>query len=1140
MSKLYRIGLDIGIGSVGYAVLENDPVTENPNRIIRLGVRTFSPNEVSKTGESTAKNRRELRGVRRRKRRREFRFLRMKNLIAKTFGKEIFDKVNVLNYGNKEQDILPIDVYALRCRALDETISDAELAKVILHILKHRGFKSNRKNLKSESKDDGKLKKAISENADRMQKGGYRTIGEMLYKDEKYFAIHNKNGKDYRVYNVRNHSGGYDNCFYRKDLSDELEQILKTQQKLGNEKVSTEFIEKVLEIFNSQRNFDEGPGNGSPYSAKFEEGNCTFETEEKRAPKASYTFELFNAISKINNLKVNGIGLTLEQKQALYEHIKEKKELKFKDIRKKFGFEGGAIFNLCRYNLGKSGKDLNEVEYIAKCEDKVFVAMHKSYEIKTTLKLNSSFENRNIIDEVANLLTHCKSDSTIDEYIAQNDILNGLTSEQKESLKTLNYDKFGALSYKAMKKIEKFLLNGDRYDIACKNAGYDHSSFECEKMDYLKGSKIDEMLSDITNNVVRRAVNQTLRIVNEIIREYGSPQFVSIELARELSKNYKERQKIASSQKERESDNDILYNELIEEWHITRPTGQDILKLKLYKEQNCKCMYSGNRIIAERLFEPNYVQIDHILPISKSMNDSCNNKVLVIADENQNKGNRTPFEYFGNDEKRWHEFEARVNTLNNREKQRNLLKKTITEEDQKEFISRNINDTRYMSKLLLEIFNKYLKMTPVKQEENKKRKVVYSVSGATTSYLRKCWGISKLRDDGDSHHAVDACIIATVNDSIIQRITSFNKFKEVYIPNGEHFINKMTGEVMTEQEKEALEKEHLKELGSRLPMPYTFFRKELQLRSRIKYDNFEFDEKEKLELAEMGYDDEEIATAKPIFVSRMKTVKNTGAIHEETMMSAREYKKYGWLIKSVSLDKLKIENKPEESPLKDDKYPDSKIANYYRPQDDRLLYLRLKNHLVENGKIDTNSEFHKPKKDGSDGPIVKKVKVYEKASSCVITPNGAAANSSMYRVDVFEKDGKFYLCPIYMADVYKHKLPNKVIEIKKAWTTIDKTFNFKFSLYPNDLVKITKKGDIVLNKNFDNPKSEKPNQIKGEELLLYYNSTGISTASIKVFTHDKCYSVENCGVKTLLGMEKYYVDIMGKIYKAPKEERKSI
>ena len=58
MDKKYRVGLDIGIGSVGFAVIENDPQTEEPVRIIELGARTFDTNEVQKTGASTALDRR--------------------------------------------------------------------------------------------------------------------------------------------------------------------------------------------------------------------------------------------------------------------------------------------------------------------------------------------------------------------------------------------------------------------------------------------------------------------------------------------------------------------------------------------------------------------------------------------------------------------------------------------------------------------------------------------------------------------------------------------------------------------------------------------------------------------------------------------------------------------------------------------------------------------------------------------------------------------------------------------------------------------------------------------------------------------------------------------------------------------------
>ena len=57
-------------------------------------------------------------------------------------------------------------------------------------------------------------------------------------------------------------------------------------------------------------------------------------------------------------------------------------------------------------------------------------------------------------------------------------------------------------------------------------------------------------------------------------------------------------------------------------------------------------------------------------------------------------------------------------------------------------------------------------------------------------------------------------------------------------------------------------------------------------------------------------------------------------------------------------------------------------------------------------------------------------------------------------------------------------------------------------------------------------------------MFAYYNSANISVASMKFLAHDYCYVLSSCGVKTLTNIEKYYVDIMGKVYKAPKEERK--
>ena len=1127
MNKLYRIGFDIGVGSVGWAVLQNNSKTEEPDRILKLGVRTFSANEVPKGGGSTAATRRELRGARRRRRRKQHREERVRNLLAKTFNLEIDKELAKL---------INDDVYKLRVDALDFVVTDAQLAKIVLNILKHRGFESNRKNGKNDS-EDGKLLSAIKENASLMQQSGWRTIGEFICKDDRFKAI----CAGHKIYNVRNHNGDYKNCFDRNALAHELEMILKAQQRLGNDKISNEFIENVVAIFKARRSFDEGPGSPSPYSAKFDVGRCTFMPEEERAPKASYTFELFNALSKINNLKVNDEDLTTEQKQILVSYVQNKGTMSFTQARKLLNLPLDKTFNLCRYinKKVKSEENISEEDFIKACEKVNFVNLNNSFSIAKVLGFSNPKENEQVVDEVALMLSKCKSGSTIDDYILSSDILKELTEEQKVALKYgLSFEKFGSLSIKAMRQIMPYLKQGLRYDKACKSAGFNHSSFEHEKSKFLKGAEIEERLKDITSPVVKRAVNQTIRILNEIIKEYGSPQFVSMELARDLAKIQSERKKIENRQHENFEKNEIIRQQLRDDHKLVKPTASDVLKFKLYQEQEGKCIYSGKVIDISRLFEPNYVQIDHILPISRSFDDSYNNKVLVIAGENQNKQSKTPYEWLGHDDGKWNEFVNRVNLLKNRTKKQNLLKTNFSDEQSQDFISRNLNDTRYISKFLLDLFKDFLLLTPSKTS----KKQVRSLNGAATSYLRKCWAINKLRDDGDIHHCVDAAIIATVSDGQVQKITAFNKLKENYKYYNGNFINKQTKEIIDEKSEQEFKTLEINEkLADRLPLPYPGFAEELMIRSSLKYTDFNFTDQEKDTLVKLGYSRQDVDSIRPVFISRMKTVKHTGAIHKDTLLSAREYKETGNLIKSKSIYELDVKKVPEKVELKNDPYPQWSIPDYYRPSDDRLLYLKLKSYLVENGcKIDKNIVFYKPKADGSDGPVVKKVKVYEKTGSCVITPNGAAANDMMHRVDVYEKDGKYYLCPVYMSDVYAKKLPNKVVVQNKPWLTIDKSFKFLFSLYQNDLIKVTHKNNIVLNKNFKSEKSLKEDEISNEEFLLYYNSTGIFGASIELKTHDNCYKINSLGVKTLKYLEKYYVDIMGNIYKANKEERKKL
>ena len=277
--RTYAIGLDIGITSVGWAVLALDD-NERPCGIIRMGSRIFDAAEQPKTGESLAAPRRVARSSRRRLRRHRHRNERIKNLML-SCGLLSEEELSALFEGTLE------DIYALRVKALDELVSNAELARILLHISQRRGFKSNRKN--PSTKEDGALLEAVNENLRRMDKHGYRTVGEMLLLDKAF--------NDHK----RNKGGNYITTVTRDMVADEVKAIFSAQRSFGSAAASEDFEAQYLEILLSQRSFDEGPGGNSPYGGSQIErmvGHCTFFPEEPRAAKATYSFEYFSLLQK--------------------------------------------------------------------------------------------------------------------------------------------------------------------------------------------------------------------------------------------------------------------------------------------------------------------------------------------------------------------------------------------------------------------------------------------------------------------------------------------------------------------------------------------------------------------------------------------------------------------------------------------------------------------------------------------------------------------------------------------------------------------------------------------------------------------------------------------------------------------------
>lgn len=1071
----YRIGLDIGIASVGSCVMMTNECGE-PIKILELNSRIFDTAEHPKDGASLAEPRRTARGLRRRIRRKAHRLERAKKLF-KDLGLDINPNPNV-NF--------------IRVKALDEYVCEDDFAIVLLLLIKRRGFKSNR--IHDKKGDNGLLLSATEANEKLMAEKGYRTVGEMLYR-EYAKTISCKNG-EIEICNTRNEAGKYTKTVLRSDIEEEIVALFESQKRFGNKIATDEIRDKVLELLNNQRNFDEGPGKGSIYSASFKIGTCQFEKNELRAPKASYSFERAIALQKLNNLFIlNGSDerpLTPIERTTLLSLIDKHKEVKFSQIRKALSIDNGLLFNLANYNISARQKNkdgtitvLSADEIIKKAESAIFISTKNSKEIAVCLAENNGADTK-LIDKIAAVLTTAKSDSKRAKMFETDDF-RCLSDIEKAKLLALNYAKYGHLSFKALGNILPYLEEGQKYSDACISAGYNHSQNTGEKTKLLNTKEIHDAVNDITSPVVKRSISQTIKVINAIIRKYGSPLAINVELARDMSKSREERDKDDRENKKRFEINQKAKEELSDKFGITAKS-LDLIKYRLYEEQNGKCIYSGTAIDINRLFEPNYVQIDHIIPYSRSFDDSFKNKVLVLASENQNKGNRTPFEYLFTTEK-WNDYVTIVNALysNNFKKKAQLLKEDFSENEWK---SRAINDTRYISRYLLNMLQNNL----VFEEGKMTQKRVFSVSGGITSQVRRQWGIAKVREDGDIHHAVDACVIACVTDGIIQKLT------RAYI------------------KKETNEKDKI------VSTPYENFVNELESRCMSNKEEMA------MWLLGIGYSDEELADVNPIFVSRMPDRKSKGEIHQKTIRSDK-FKEQNIVVSKTALTKLKLD-------------ADGEIENYFNPESDLPTYNVLKTRLKQfngNAELAFVEPIYKPKKNGLSGNEIKKVKLVDKRNSGfeLKKVKGFANNGDMVRVDIFEKGNKFYGVPVYTKDIYAKTLPNRAATQGKMfdnWDIMDETYNFKFSLYKNDLIKVKHKRGITMAKQKNAGDSKMPDAYSFVEDLLYFKSFDISTGSCLVITHNNCYGAR-IGIKTLESLEKYQVDVLGNVSRVKKEQR---
>ncbi|EWM62105.1 type II CRISPR RNA-guided endonuclease Cas9 [Streptococcus thermophilus] len=1036
------LGLDIGIGSVGVGILNK--VT---GEIIHKNSRIF-PAAQAENNLVRRTNRQGRRLTRRKKHRR----VRLNRLFEEIGLITDFTKISI-----------NLNPYQLRVKGLTDELSNEELFIALKNMVKHRGI-----SYLDDASDDGNSSvgdyaQIVKENSKQLetktpgqiQLERYQTYGQLRGD----FTVE-KDGKKHRLINV------FPTSAYRSEAL----RILQTQQEF-NPQITDEFINRYLEILTGKRKYYHGPGNEKSrtdygrYRTSGETldnifgiliGKCTFYPDEFRAAKASYTAQEFNLLNDLNNLTVptETKKLSKEQKNQIINYVKNEKAMGpaklFKYIAKLLSCD---VADIKGYRIDKSGK----------AEIHTFEAYRK---MKTLETLDIEQMDRETLDKLAYVLTLNTEREGIQEALEHEFADGSFSQKQVDELvqfRKANSSIFGKgwhnFSVKLMMELipELYETSEEQMTILTR-LGKQKTTSSSNKTKYIDEKLLTE---EIYNPVVAKSVRQAIKIVNAAIKEYGDFDNIVIEMARETNEDDEKKaiQKIQKANKD-EKDAAMLkaanqYNGKAELPHsVFHGHKQLATKIRLWHQQGERCLYTGKTIsIHDLINNPNQFEVDHILPLSITFDDSLANKVLVYATANQEKGQRTPYQALDSMDDAWsfRELKAFVReskTLSNKKKEYLLTEEDISKFDvRKKFIERNLVDTRYASRVVLNALQEHFRAHKIDTK-------VSVVRGQFTSQLRRHWGIEKTRDTYH-HHAVDALIIAASS-----QLNLWKKQKNTLVSYSEdQLLDIETGELISDDEyKESVFK-----------APYQHFvdtLKSKEFEDSILF-SYQVDSKFNRKISD--------AT---IYATRQAKVGKDKADETYVLGKIKDiYTQDGYdaFMKIYKKDKSKF-LMYRHDPQTFEKVIEPILENYPNKQ------------MNEKGKEVPCNPFLKYKEEHGyirkyskkgNGPEIKSLKYYDSklGNHIDITPkdsNNKVVLQSLkpWRTDVYfnKNTGKYEILGLKYSDMQfekgtgKYSISKEQYENIKVREGVDENSEFKFTLYKNDLLllKDSENGEQIL------------------------------------------------------------------------------
>lgn len=816
--RQYRFAFDIGIGSCGWAVVSEN---ETGNRRIEdAGSRIFDSGEMKEGKDRKSQKRRGFRGVRRVLRRRSHRKYRLKNYLRYVHFMTDME-IRCASEASMNQ-ILPVKV-----RGIDEKLTKAELLQVLIHACNHRGYKdfyevTETDEAESQEEEDEKINQAAADRLDRsFEESHCRTISEYICR---YCTIPGTDRIDYRNRFYKNENRM---IIRRKHVENEVCTILKKQREWYPE-LTDQKIKEIMEVIFSQRDFEDGPGYASDkaeyrrYTGFLESiGYCRFYPEERRGFRNTALGDVYAAINALSQYRyvhtdTGETKLGQEAAAKMVSYIMKQGSLTRTQAAKLLKPLGIAIYGSKDVDktLVKSFRFLKEMKKIAeKCQVSWESLLSETdlteYEEGKTSLLNQ-------LGTVCSMYqTPHKKEEELKKLHAKWEHAH-LPPAFWNALKKHRFSGTSSVSYHHMADAIEAFLKGDKGDI--------YGNFQWNKqkqLDKKQESQRERLLSakvlmqdeDVKDNpVVLRSINETRKVLNCLIRLYGSPVEIHVEVADDVARSYLERKRIQKMQWDHEKTRDAIKKKIAEILHCeeSEVKGSQIERYKLYMEQEGKCLYSGRELNLEMVLDTksHAYEVDHIIPYSLILDNTLANKALVCGNENQAKGQQTPLMYLKGEKKE--AFIERVKAEKKRtshpisnKKYDYLMLATL---DGKEILegwkSRNINDTRYITKYVVGLIKNHLQFAGGKAR-------VFGIRGHITSRFRKewlgknTWGSDEKCRDNYLNHAADAIVLANLSKMDVEIAMDYEKLRQIRRHYGkmsiqyDHFLKKAAQRIAT-------------------------------------------------------------------------------------------------------------------------------------------------------------------------------------------------------------------------------------------------------------------------------------------------------------------------------------------------------